>query len=92
MPFKPGSETWSLNIGRIIKRKGESVRWADPFVNRILTDMSRAGVLEGMTSAQDDIGLGLDVVPAGTLRRVDDRIEDRHYTEYTPSLDWTYRF
>ena len=89
--FKPGGETWGLNIGRTIKRKGESVRWADPFVNRILTDMGSAGVLEGMAHAQDGLGVGLDVVPAGTLRRVDDRIEDRQYTKYTPSLDAYYR-
>jgi hypothetical protein len=35
--------------------------------------------------------VGLDVVPASTLRRVDDPIEGRHYTRYTPSLDAFYR-
>ncbi len=91
LPFKPGGDLWGLNIWRIIKRNGESVRWADPSVERILTDMAEAGVLEGMASAQHGIGIGLDVVPSGTARRVDDRIEDRHYTKLTPSLDAFYR-
>ncbi len=91
LPFKPGGDLWGLNISRIIKRSGESVRWADPSVERILTDMAQAGVLEGMASAEQGVGVGLDVVPAGTARRVDDRIEDRHYTKFTPSLDAFYR-
>ncbi len=91
LPFRPGGDLWGLNISRIIKRGGESIRWADPYVERILTDMAEAGVLEGMASAQEGLGVGLDVVPSGTARRVDDRVEDRHYTKFTPSLDAFYR-
>ena len=91
LPFKPGGEIWGVNFARVIKRRGETVRWADPSVERRLTDMAEAGFLEGMASAQEGLGVGLDVVPAGTLRRVDDPIEDRHFTKYTPSLDAFYR-
>ncbi|MBJ19772.1 MAG: hypothetical protein CL933_10160 [Deltaproteobacteria bacterium] len=91
LPFRPGSDSWGLNISRVMRRDGESNRWADPFVERILTDMAEAGVLEGMASAQDGIGLGLDVVPSGTVRRVDDNTEDRHYTKLKPGFDAFYR-
>lgn len=91
IPFKPGGGTWGLNLSRTIKRRGETVRWADPNVAHILTDMAEAGLLEGMARAQEGLGLGIDIVPASTLRRVDDPIEDRHYTRYTPSLDAFYR-
>ena len=91
LPFKPGGDTWGMNLSRTIKRRGETVRWADPNVAHILTDMAEAGDLEGMARASEGVGLGLDIVPASTLRRVDDSIEDRHYTRYTPSLDVFYR-
>ena len=46
LPFKPGGETWGVNFARVIKRRGETVRWADPSVERRLTDMAEAGFLE----------------------------------------------
>ncbi len=91
LPFRPGGDSWGLNISRIMRRDGEATRWADPSLEHILTDMAQAGILDGMASAQDGIGIGLDVVPSGTARRVDDNDEDRHYTKLKPGLDAFYR-
>jgi hypothetical protein len=89
--FDPATDIWGFNMARGIRRRNEIDRWADPVQERFLTAMGRAGNLVGMKG----IGrkLGLRVVPAGTLRRVDDTNDPvdgsdrRHYTRGDPSLD-----
>jgi hypothetical protein len=93
--FDPNADVWGLNMARGIRRRNEIDRWSDPVLERFLTAMGRAGNLVGMKGARQ--GLGLRIVPAGTLRRVDDanelddEDEERHYTRADPSLDAFYK-
>ena len=93
--FDPDGNVWGFNMARGIRRRSEIDRWADPVLERFLTSMGRAGNLEGMKGVGQ--GLGLQVVPSGTLRRVDDTNEipgddrERHYTRADPSLDAFYK-
>ena len=93
--FDPTADVWGLNMARGIRRRNEIDRWSDPVLERFLTAMGRAGNLVGMKGARQ--GLGLQIVPAGTLRRVDDsnKLDDedseRHYTRADPSLDVFYK-
>lgn len=95
--FDPKLNVWGLNMARGIRRRDEIDRWADPVRERFLTAMGRAGNLVGMRGVRQ--GLGLAVVPALTVRRIDD-VEDppadrdnerRHYTRVAPSFDAFYK-
>ena len=88
--FRPGEGTWGLNMTRRVRRFNEEDRWADPTRDRILINVSRAGVLEGLQGAQQ--GLGLDAVPSGTAAYINDTIgEDDRKVELEPSFDARYR-
>jgi len=93
--FDPDADVWGLNIARGIRRRNEIDRWSDPVRERFLTAMGRAGNLTGMKGLSQ--GLGLQIVPSGTLRRVDDinqaadEDRERHYTRGDPSLDVFYK-
>jgi hypothetical protein len=93
--FDPDHDVWGLNLARGLRRRNEIDRWADPVRERMVTAMGRAGDLAGMTGVRQ--GLGLQIVPAGTLRRVDDWNDPpdsgdrRHYTKADPSLDVFYK-
>jgi hypothetical protein len=93
--FDPEADVWGLNMARGIRRRNEIDRWSDPVRERFLVAMGRAGNLVGMKGARQ--GLGLQIVPSGTLRRVDDANQletednERHYTRADPSLDVFYK-
>ncbi|MAG30339.1 MAG: hypothetical protein CL908_05515 [Deltaproteobacteria bacterium] len=93
--FDPEGNVWGFNMARGIRRRDEIARWADPVRERFLLAMGNAGNLVGMRGIHQ--GLGLQVVPAGTLRRVDDvsdpvdSSDRRHYTRADPSLDVFYK-
>jgi hypothetical protein len=95
--FDPDANVWGLNISRGIRRRDEIDRWADPVRERFLIAMGRAGNLVGMKGVQQ--GLGLQLVPSATVRRVDDAedppvdVDDRrrHYTRFDPSFDLFYK-
>jgi hypothetical protein len=93
--FDPEANVWGLNIARGIRRRNEIDRWADPVLERFVTAMGNAGNLVGMKGVGQ--GLGLQIVPSTTLRRVDDanqiegEDEKRNYTRVDPSLDVFYK-
>jgi hypothetical protein len=87
--IKPGGDIWGLNMTRRLRRFNEDDRWADPTVERLLVNMGRAGVLEGLAGA--DQGLGLDVVPSGSVGGYHDEIENDGDVSVEPSLDAFYR-
>ena len=62
--FREGDDVWGLNLSRRIRRFNEDIRWADPTIERIIINVSRAGTLHGMSVARQ--GVGLDVVPSIT--------------------------
>ena len=100
--FDPTSDTWGFNFGRGIRRNDEENRWTDPAPQRFVSDLGNAGILEGMSNL--DQGIGLQVVPSSTVRRIDGKREisvvrsgvpgtqlvDEHFTRYQPSLDVFY--
>ncbi len=87
--FDPNADAWGINFERGMRRNNEEMRWADPSRQRLLTNVSHAGVITGMHGIQQ--GIGLDLVPTGSARRVDDRFQDRHYWSLDPSLDAFYK-
>ena len=93
--FDLEANVWGLNFARGIRRRNEIDRWSDPVRERFLVAMGRAGNLVGMKGISQ--GLGLQIVPSGTLRRIDDinepvgSNEKRHYTRGDPSLDVFYK-
>ena len=89
LAFEQGQDTWGFNVSRRVRYLNEEVRWADPAIDWILTDMRHAGNLHGLADAQQ--GIGLDAVPALTLRRIDNPLVDQHTTEVDPSIDVFYK-
>ncbi|MCH2169490.1 carbohydrate binding family 9 domain-containing protein [Myxococcota bacterium] len=87
--FDPGTDAWGMNISRGISGSNEEVRWTDPAPQRFITNMGRAGILEGMTGV--DQGLGLEIVPTMVVRRIDDNTVDRHTTKIEPSGSLFYK-
>jgi len=95
--FDPDTDVWGFNMARGIRRRDEIDRWSDPVRERFLTAMGRAGDLVGMQGIRQTVGL--QVIPALTVRRVDDAnpppndqdLEERHYTRLDPSFDAFYK-
>ncbi|MGE5360028.1 MAG: DUF5916 domain-containing protein, partial [Bacteroidales bacterium] len=59
--FKPGQETWGLNVERMIKRRNETDRWASARRDVWIANLAEAGELEGLRGIQQ--GRGLDIRP-----------------------------
>jgi Carbohydrate family 9 binding domain-like/Domain of unknown function (DUF5916) len=94
IPFKtlslrPGADVWGLNLIRRIRRFNEEDRWADPTLERLSINLSRAGTLTGMSVA--DQGVGLDVVPSMTVGYTHDEEANRDKLRTEPSFDAFYR-
>jgi hypothetical protein len=87
--FDPEGDAWGFNIERFVARYEEESRWADPSLDRSITDVGRSGTLEGLRGIQQ--GLGLDVTSSLTLRWEDEYDEDGHDTTGDPTLDTTYK-
>lgn len=87
--LQKGADTWGLNLSRRVRRKNEEMRWADPVLQRFPTNMDRAGNLHGMSVATQ--GVGLDVVPAATIRGLHDELKNRDKIAVEPVFDAFYR-
>ena len=70
LSFPPGQDVWGLQLSRRVRRVNEEMRWADPSLQRLGINMSRAGTITGMSVAQQ--GVGLDVVPTFSFGAVND--------------------
>ncbi|MDT8399064.1 MAG: carbohydrate binding family 9 domain-containing protein [Pseudomonadales bacterium] len=85
--FNPDTESWGINFRRAIRRNNESIAWVSR--NRQINP-STAGTATGINGLRQ--GLGLDVVPAFTIR------QDRSFgplgstnQNYEPQLDVFYK-
>jgi Domain of unknown function (DUF5916) len=87
--LQKGADTWGLNLSRRVRRKNEEVRWADAVLQRFPTNMDQAGDLHGMSVASQ--GIGLDVIPAATVRGLHDEIKNRDKLVVEPVFDAFYR-
>jgi uncharacterized protein DUF5916 len=61
--FRKGLTSWGFNVARQVKATQEITRWASPAQDASITQMSRAGLLDGLPDFS--LGLGLSVRPAG---------------------------
>ena len=86
--FDPENDAWGFNFYRVIRRLNERDRWTDIDINHRFGNMAEAGDLVGMLGARQ--GLGLDVVPALSVRRIDDEVEDKHEFDFKPGGDIFY--
>jgi len=66
LSFARGLNRWGLNLERFIARNRLTLRWASPTLDSFLTDLSRAGVLNGIGELQQ--GLGIEFSPYATGR------------------------
>ena len=85
LSFNPDSD-WGLNLARQIVRNNEIIGWSSR--NREF-DPAVSGVLKGIRGVSQ--GMGLDIVPAFSTLRLNDRVADRTETNYEPSVDIYYK-
>ncbi|MAG32971.1 MAG: hypothetical protein CL908_19005 [Deltaproteobacteria bacterium] len=88
LSFDPQIDTWGINFERGVRRNNEDTRWTDAAPQRFLSSMGTAGVLEGMRGIEQ--GLGLELTPGATFRRIDDPNTDDRF-EFDPTFDGFYK-
>ena len=69
--FPRGARSWGFNVERSVPRSRLTLRWSGATLDAQLDDLSRAGVLEGVSDLRQ--GLGLSIAPYALLDRTDDR-------------------
>ena len=84
--FDPNTDTWGLNFSRTIQRRHEDIAWVTR--NR-RWDPSSAGLMVGLEGLKQ--GLGLDIVPSGSLSRKQSWSPGTETTDFEPSLDIAYK-
>lgn len=67
--FKPDQSRWSFNVERQIKRRQEVDRWTAARQNVWISNLSEAGLLDGLDGVRQ--GPGLDVRPHGSAAAAD---------------------
>lgn len=88
LSFDPELDTWGVNFERYVARNGEDMRWVDAVPQRMISDVARAGLLHGMRGI--DQGLGVEITPGLTVRRLDDPDTSDRF-EFDPTLDAFYK-
>jgi hypothetical protein len=68
--FRPGQESWGLNVQRLTKRYNEIDRWSGVRRDVWPYNMAEAGRLDGIPALHQ--GRGLDIRPYGVLRKRDE--------------------
>ena len=86
--FDPDIDTWGINFERGIRRNDEDIRWSDQAPQRFVSSMGVAGVLTGVRGL--DQGLGFEITPGVTVRRIDDKGTDDRF-EADPTFDAFYK-
>lgn len=86
LSFDPRNDTWAMNFGRAIRRKGEEMAWVER--NRGY-DQSVVGLVTGFSGL--DQGLGLDVVPSLSAVRNKQFLPAGTDSSLEPSLDMFYK-
>jgi len=64
VPMAWGGTRWGFEAERIVRRKNEKLRWANPSQNRSITDVAGIGVIEGL---HDVDATGIDLKPSAAL-------------------------
>lgn len=85
--FDPDSDRWGINFERGIRRNDEDLRWSNHEPQNNLGIMGVAGTLEGLHDL--DQGLGFELTPGLTVRRIDG--VSTHRFEVDPTFDGFYK-
>ena len=85
--FDPESEKWGINFERGIRRNDEDLRWSNHDAHNNVAAMGVAGTLEGVKNLNQ--GLGFELTPGLTVRRVDGQKTERF--EADPTFDGFYK-
>ena len=86
LSFDPNGDVWGINFYRRVVRKQETIGWVTR--NRDWNP-STSGEVEGLSGLQQ--GVGLDVVPSLSVRRVKQYSPPGSDSEVEPSLDLFYK-
>lgn len=89
LSFDPDSDTWGLDIERLVRRKNERLRWANISQSRSIVRVGDLGMLTGIKDAKQ--GLGLDVKPSLAVTHEWTRDAKDKDVFIDPSLDVFYR-
>ena len=84
-----GKGVWGLNLARAVARQNQTARWAYPLQNVFLFDAAHFGNLDGLEGLEQ--GIGLDAVPAYTLRQTRNNEEGNVSNQGQASLDVFYK-
>ncbi len=74
--FDPSNPNWGFNAQRFIRRSNEDIRWAGINIERSVSTLADAGIIEGLAGMHQ--GLGVDVKPFVTAST---RGDGSHYGE-----------
>lgn len=85
--FDPEIDRWGINFERGIRRNDEDLRWSNHDPQNTLAIMGVAGTLEEVVDL--DQGLGFELTPGLTLRRIDGQKTERF--EVDPTFDGFYK-
>ena len=89
LSFTPGLESWGLNFERSIPRERMKLQWASPTLDSFVTDLSRAGLLTGVSQLKQ--GSGLEISPFAVGRIKDGFAGFGRAWQAQPGIDVTYR-
>lgn len=84
LSFDPRREAWGVNVQRVIRRKEEMIRWAQPSQSREGDWLSSIARLEGLQNL--DQGLGIELKPYTVFRHID-RPDEGSDTELRGGFD-----
>jgi hypothetical protein len=91
LSYDPTKTDWVIDLTRVIRRKGERIRWSsiNPAISQF--DISRAGTLTGISDVNP--GVGLDIQLYGSLRyRFDWQEPKRETSSFRASGNAFYKF
>ena len=83
--FNPDTDTWGFNVGRVIRRKQETVRWAGISRASGVRNVGNAGRIRGIGGLNQGLGLTLKPYLTGTYQIDDNDVEIK------PSFDLFYK-
>ncbi|SMF16880.1 Carbohydrate family 9 binding domain-like [Alteromonadaceae bacterium Bs31] len=89
LSFNPHSDTWGINFGRVIRRKGETIAWSSQGDNVWENAPSLTGELQPINNINQ--GLGLDVKISGVVNRLEDHLNKQNTNDAEPSVDIFYK-
>jgi Domain of unknown function (DUF5916) len=67
--FTPGAEAWGFNVSRQVGRERMKLFWSSPTLDSSIDDLSRAGLLTGVSALHQNLGLTVAPYVLGRFER-----------------------